>query len=59
MQHRQPTPRSLARAEAQVGDGSKGVQAVTELKRARQADQADDPAECERALAKARRLIGR
>jgi hypothetical protein len=59
MQHRQPTPGSLARADARLGDSSDGVRAVAELKRARHADQADDAVACEQALAKTRRLLGR
>src|SRR5690349_16122576 len=35
MQRHQPTPKSVARAEARVGDGSQGVEALRQLQRAR------------------------
>jgi hypothetical protein len=59
--HRQPTPQSIAAAESRLGDVSPqtiaAVRAVME--RARAADRAGDKRACTRALADARRAMGR
>jgi hypothetical protein len=57
--HRQPTPGSIATAEAQLGDVSpEKVQAVeTLMTRAREADRADNQRACEQALAEVQRLL--
>ena len=57
--HRQPTPESLAAAEANLGDVSaEKVQAAEAfMTRARDADGAGDQSACERALAEAQRVI--
>jgi hypothetical protein len=59
--HRQPTPDSLAKAEARVGDLSpEAADAIVQgMARARAADAAADAGACERALAEVRRAIGR
>lgn len=56
--HRQPTPGSMAGAEARLGEGTAGEQAVAALARARVADAAGDAAGCRQALADARRAVG-
>ena len=58
--HRQPTPSSIAAAEARLGDVSpQKVEAVkAAMVRARQADGAGDLNACEQALADARRALG-
>lgn len=60
LQHRQPTPGSIAAAESALGEIS--PQTVTSVRqamaRARQADQAGDVATCEQALAEVQRAIG-
>jgi hypothetical protein len=57
--HRQPTPDSIAAAEAKLGDvPEEKVQAVESLMtRAREADRAGDQSACEQALAEAQRLL--
>jgi hypothetical protein len=57
--HHQPTPSSVAGAEAQVGDLSPAAaQAITEaMDEARKADDAGDRAGCELALAKAENML--
>jgi hypothetical protein len=57
--HRQPTPGSIAAAEAKLGDVSEEkVQAVESLMaRAREADRVDDQNACEQALAEVQRLL--
>lgn len=59
MDHRQPTPKSIAAAEVKLGDVSqKIVQAVGEaVARARNADLAGDETGCEQALADAQRAM--
>jgi hypothetical protein len=59
--HHQPTPGSIAAAEARLGEVSaQNVEAVSAaLARAREADRADDKIACERALADVHRVIGR
>jgi hypothetical protein len=54
---RQPTPGSLAAAEAELGEGKAMERAVEALARAREADRAGDKRACEQALADARRAI--
>jgi len=58
--HRQPTPRSVAGAEAQAGDLSEtDLSALTQdMEEARKADAANDRAVCEKALADVRRILG-
>jgi hypothetical protein len=58
--HRQPTPKSVAHAEANLGDISKeNTQVFAQaLQRARAADAASDQPACERALVDARRALG-
>ena len=58
--HRQPTPQSVAGAEAQVGDLSEAdLNAMTQdMEEARKADAANDRAGCEKALADVRRILG-
>jgi hypothetical protein len=57
--HRQPTPESIAAAEANLGDISpERVQAAeTFMTRARDADGAGDQSACERELAEAQRVL--
>jgi len=58
--HRQPTPRSIAEAEASLGDILQG--AITSMQeamtRARAADAAGDKAACDHALAEVQKLVG-
>jgi hypothetical protein len=56
--NRQPTPESIAAAEAKLGEGQRAEAAVAALARAREADRADDKSACERALAEAQRALG-
>jgi negative regulator of sigma E activity len=58
--HRQPTPNSIASAEAQVGDiPEKDVVALRQfLDQARRADDSGDLGACRKALADARKLGG-
>jgi hypothetical protein len=58
--HRQPTPGSIAAAEAKLGDVSpENVAAVgAAMARAREADRAGDSSACEQALADAQRALG-
>ena len=58
--HRQPTPGTVARAEAQVGDLSEAdLDAMTQdMEEARKVDAANDRAGCEKALADVRRILG-
>jgi hypothetical protein len=57
--HHQPTPSSVAGAEAQAGDISPAdAQTITEaMDEARKADDAGDRAGCEKALAKAENIL--
>ena len=59
--HRQPTPKSLAAAEAQLGDISEADARDfgADRRRARAADAANDKAACESALKDARAILGR
>ena len=56
----QPTPRSIARAEAAIGDMSPETQQALAgaMDRAREADASGDKTACELALGDARRAIG-
>lgn len=58
--HIQPTPRSLATAEARVGDVSlETVELIKQaMERARAADSAGDDVACKQALAEVQRAIG-
>jgi hypothetical protein len=58
--HRQPTPDSIAAAEAKLGDISPRAVEVIEsgMARARKADAAGDKGACEQALAEVQRAIG-
>jgi hypothetical protein len=58
--HQQPTPGSIAAAEARLGDLSDAAVAAirADMARAREADRAGDAAACEQALAGVRRAIG-
>jgi hypothetical protein len=56
--HRQPTPDSIAAAEARLGEGARTQRALAALERARTADRAGDNGACERALADVQREIG-
>jgi len=58
MRHRQPTPGSIAAAEARMDEGGRVKRAAAALARAREADRAGDNGACERALADVRREIG-
>jgi hypothetical protein len=59
--HHQPTPQSVARAEAQVGDLSEAeLKSLTEfMQEARRADEANDTAACQKALADIQQVLGR
>ena len=60
MMHRQPTPSSIAAAEAELGEISpEALNAVNAaMARAVEADGAGDRSACEQALADAKRLLG-
>jgi hypothetical protein len=58
MTHRQPTPSSIAAAEAKLGEGERAKRALAAIAQARAADRAGDNSACERALADAQRAIG-
>ena len=55
--HRQPTPASIAQAEARGGRGNGALQAAKALDRARQDDQKNDEAACRSELSKANSLL--
>ncbi|MEZ5891238.1 MAG: hypothetical protein R3D52_13935 [Xanthobacteraceae bacterium] len=55
--HDQPTPGSIAAAEEKLGAGPDMTDAVAALKRAREADNANDTSACDEALAEVRRLL--
>ncbi|RDI60136.1 hypothetical protein [Microvirga subterranea] len=55
--HREPTPASIAAAEQKLGEGKSEEAALAALGSARQADQAGDKAECDAALAVAKRAL--
>jgi hypothetical protein len=58
--HRQPTPATVAGAEAQLGDISDSqLQAVRDfMRQAKEADDRGDKASCENALAGAKKILG-
>ena len=56
-QHHQPTPKSIAAAEAAGGKGSDNLQATQAMDRARADDQKGALAACQAELAKVRSLI--
>jgi hypothetical protein len=58
--HRQPTPGSIAEAEATLGDRSASTAAAANaaIARAREADSRGDKGACDQALAEVQRLIG-
>jgi predicted lipid-binding transport protein (Tim44 family) len=60
LEHRQPTPDSIAAAEERLGEVSgKTAETVTQaMARARAADNAGDKSTCEQALADVQRAIG-
>jgi hypothetical protein len=58
MRHRQPTPSSVAAADARKEEGERVKRAAAALSQAREADRSGDNDTCERALADARRAIG-
>lgn len=57
--HRQPTPESLAAAEARLGEGRKVQVALDALARARTADTAGDNDACNKALGDALSALNR
>ena len=59
--HRQPTPRSIATAESEVGGFSleQGKAFAAAMARAREADGASDESACKQALADAERVLGK
>lgn len=57
-QHRQPTPASIARAEASKAGNQSILLALKALESARKADQAGDEATCRSKLAEMRTLLG-
>jgi hypothetical protein len=58
MKHRQPTPTSIATAEARLKEGARAERAKAAMAQARAADSSGDTDACERALADAQREIG-
>jgi hypothetical protein len=58
MTHRQPTPSSIAAAEARLKEGARTERAKAAMARARAADRAGDAGGCQRALAEVQREIG-
>jgi hypothetical protein len=58
-QSRQPTPASIAAAEAALGEGAGYQTALAALSRARKFDQSGDAANCKRAVGQARRALKR
>ena len=57
LEHQEPTPDSVLKAEESLGEGSASGAAMVALARARVADSAGDAPACEEALAKARRAL--
>jgi len=55
--HRQPTPKSLARAEKQLSGWKGGLQAIRALQDAREADRVGDSDRCKHALLVVRHAI--
>jgi hypothetical protein len=58
MTHRQPTPSSIAEAEAKLAEEARAKRAMAALAQARAADRAGDNNTCQRALRDVRREIG-
>src|SRR5258708_38709216 len=58
MRHRQPTPSSVAAAEARIEEEERVKPVAAALAQAREADRSGDNDTCERALADVRRAIG-
>ena len=56
--HHQPTPESIAAAEARLGEGRASELALGKLAIARKADAKGDKANCVEALSEARRALG-
>jgi hypothetical protein len=58
--HRQPTPRSIATAESELGGLSPDQvkAAVSAMARAREADSANDESACKQAIADAEHVLG-
>lgn len=56
-QSRQPTPESIAAAEATLGEGKGAQAALADLARARKFDQAGSAARCKREVRRARRAL--
>jgi len=59
--HRQPTPRSIATAESELGGFSleQGKAFAAAMARAREADSASDESACKQAVADAERVLGK
>ena len=59
--HRQPTPRSIATAESEVGGFSleQGKAFAGAMARAREADSASDESACKQAVGDAERVVGK
>lgn len=55
--HHQPTPESIAQAEASTSEGQANLRALAALAQARQADQSGDGPACKAALATARDIL--
>lgn len=55
--HRQPTPKSLVRAERRVDDDPKAARALAALQRARKADRRGETRRCRAAVAEADRVL--
>ena len=58
-QSHQPTPASIAAAEAALGEGAGNQTALAALSRARRSDQAGDAARCKKAVRQAMRALKR
>jgi hypothetical protein len=56
-QSRQPTPQSLANAEAKLGEGQKAQAAVDAMAEARKADASGDAAQCAAATSRVRSIL--
>jgi hypothetical protein len=56
--HQQPTPDSIAAAEARLNEGKRAREAVAALDRARKADAAGDSSACEAAVIEVRAALG-
>ena len=59
--HRQPTPRSIATAESEVGGFSSEQREAfaAAMTRAREADYASDESSCKQAVADVERIVGK